>query len=234
MRIYIDLGRCPQRIRYHDSMNAAIVTAMAEAGIASSDMVGRAAHPWTFGMSGVAKPEGYSFITGLTISTPSELLAQALMKIRPEWIRVASSNGDWIDCSGARRHVGRMPVNGTTELAVFFASPVLIKPRGADAKTEWIEDFGSIDFDKAFRTSVERRAGRDLDITFSADPLTLAVGVTRHLVHLRRAGNGRKVIVPAFSLPLTMRGNPDDLRFAYLAGIGAKTRAGFGCPILPK
>jgi CRISPR-associated endoribonuclease Cas6 len=234
MRIFIDLHRKPQRLRYTDSMNAAIVAAMAEAGVASKDMVGREAHPWTFGMSGVAQPEGHSLVSGLTISTPSEVLASALMKIRPEWIKVKSSNGDEIDCAGARRHIGRMPAEGASELAVFFASPILIKAKGDDLGTDWVEDFGTVDFDAALRRSCEVRAGRDLDITFSADPLTLAVGVTRRLVHLRKAPCGRKVILPAFSLPLTMRGDPQDLRFAYMAGLGAKTRAGFGCPILPQ
>lgn len=234
MRIYLDLSRAPQRLRYQDSMNAAIVAALAEAGVASKDMVGRDAHPWTFGMSGQARPGGHSAVTGLTISTPSEVLAAALMKIRPEWIRVNSSNGDRIDCAGARRHLGRVLAAGVSEVAIFFASPILIKPFGGDAKTEWVEDFGALDFDAALRRSLERRAGREMDISFAADPLTLAVGVTKRLVHLRKAAAGRKVIVPAFSLPLTMRGEPADVRFAYLAGLGAKTRAGFGCPILPQ
>ncbi|GGF76975.1 hypothetical protein GCM10011402_32100 [Paracoccus acridae] len=234
MRIFIDLHKKPQRVRYCDSMNAAIVAALDKAGIASKDMVGPEAQPWTFGMSGVAQADGFSNITGLTISTPSEMIARGLMQIRPEWIRVHSSNGDVIDCSGARRHLGRLPAEGVSELAVFFASPILIKPLGKDPETEWIEEFGSVDFDAAFRRGLERRAGREMDIRFSADPLTLAVGVTRRLVHLRKAANGRKVIVPAFSLPLTMRGHPEDVRFAYMAGLGAKTRAGFGCPILPQ
>ena len=45
---------------------------------------------------------------------------------------------------------------------------------------------------------------------------------------------GKDLFQTAFAVPMTLKGAPGDVRFAFLAGIGAKTHAGFGCPILTR
>lgn len=233
MRLTIDLGRNPQSLVYTDSMNAAIVAGLVAAGLTSEQLVGEGALPWTFAMAGRASRGHGRRILRLTLSSPAAAFAEALERLDPSEIRVASSNGDRIDCSGGVRHSGRGPARGTDCLAVTFGSPVaLMRASGEREKRKWADSLEDIDLDAALRTSLTRRAGRDLDLSVSVDPLTRIAGTVRQLVKLRKMPNGRPAIIPAFTFPLTLRGAPEDIRFAFLAGLGAKTRAGFGCPIL--
>ena len=59
----------------------------------------------------------------------------------------------------------------------------------------------------------------------------LTEGATPVLVRVRRSGV-RDLILPALSAVLTLGGPAADLRDAYLAGLGEKTRYGFGCPVV--
>ena len=109
MRIKIDLSGAPQTLRYNDSMNAAIVAGLTAAGLTSEEVTGPNALPWTFAMHRTARrlrlrlreeaPRGVT-VTGLTISSPSDRIAEALSRIEPADIAVASSNGDRICCAG--------------------------------------------------------------------------------------------------------------------------------------
>jgi hypothetical protein len=65
------------------------------------------------------------------------------------------------------------------------------------------------------------------------DPLSaLTDGSQPVLVRVRKTGT-RDLILPALSVILTLRGEVADVRDAYLAGLGEKTRYGFGCPVVP-
>jgi CRISPR-associated endoribonuclease Cas6 len=117
-------------------------------------------------------------------------------------------------------------------LAICFASPFLLsQPRANRASGKgYVEDIRGQDLSLAFSRGLTRRLGRQVDIQVAIDPLSLATdGARPRIVSLRKAAN-RKVMVPAFSVQMTLRGTTDDLRAAYYAGLGEKTRYGFGCP----
>ena len=127
MRVLIDFRKQPQRYRYTDSMNAALVAGLVAAGLHSDDLVGEKALPWTFGTAGKAGPDGRRTVYSVILSSPSPRVAEALARLDPDEIRVASSNGDAIYLGGAAlRHCPSLPPEGVAELMVSFASPFLV------------------------------------------------------------------------------------------------------------
>lgn len=233
MRQFIDLSRNPVSFRFMDSMNAALVASLTSAGGAPEDLVGNGAAPWTFGVKGYTKPGGEMVATGVLLSTPSATLASAFEKLDPRSAVVCSANGDRIDLGkGFKTRCRAAPGVDQDEAMLCFQSPVAImQKKDTREKTAWVESLTEIDIDAALKTGLERRAGRSLDIAFAMDRLTRMTAIRRK-VPIRRDRQGRSSFVIAFSAPIAVRGTPADLRFAYLAGLGAKTRAGFGCPLL--
>lgn len=239
MRIKIDLSGAPQTLRYNDSMNAAIVAGLTAAGLASEEVTGAKALPWTFALHRAASrhrrqdrddaPRGIT-VSGLTISSPSDRIAEALSRIEPADITVASSNGDQICCAGGLI-LRDEPDFQDGVMEVTFASPVLLmRKKEGSQKTVWANDQDEIDLGPALHRGLSNRAGRDLDLRVS--PLG-GTPQDKVVIPLRRdARIGKDMMMPAFRIPLHLDGAAEDLRFAYLAGFGAKTRAGFGCPTL--
>ena len=236
MRIFVDIGDRPVSYRYLDSVHAAVVAGLAEAGVGSRSLVGEAALNWCFATKGYARKGGDCVLTGVTISTASEEIATAMTAIDPRDIRVTSSNGDRLDLSHGRvRQINDRLGPNVHEATFMFASPFVIpqKKSGVD-KTRYVSHLDGVDIDAALRRGLERRAGRTLDIRFAVDRLSLRADGAPRVVRYRRMSNGRDQMIDAFALPVFVRGSPDAVRFAYLAGLGAKTRVGFGCPIVPR
>jgi CRISPR/Cas system endoribonuclease Cas6 (RAMP superfamily) len=234
VRVTIGLEASPQRFRFHDSVHAALVAGLAAAGASSADLVGAAARPWSFAVKGFSRRGGESAATTILLSSPDPAIQDAMSALDIRHVRVASTNGDIIDCSGGRlRACHRLPAPGQDAIALALASPVvLVSPKAGREQTRYAESVEEIDLPAALRRSVETRAGRGLDIEIEVDRLALRTSVLKRMVWLRRAPTGRRIGVPAFRFPLAMRGTPADLRFAFLAGLGAKTRQGFGLPII--
>lgn len=234
MRFTIGLERSPQRFRYHDSVHAALVAGLTAAGARSGDLVGAAARPWSFAVKGFSHRGGESAATAILLSSPDPAIQDAMSALDLQHVRVASTNGDTIDCSGGRlKACHRLPAPGQDALALALASPVvLVSPKVGREQTRYAESIEEIDLPAALRRSVETRAGHGLDIEIEVDRLALRTDVLKRIVWLRRAPTGRRIGVPAFRFPLAMRGTPADVRFAFLAGLGAKTRQGFGLPII--
>lgn len=236
MRIRIDFTGNPQRVRFTDSMNAALVSALVGAGLRSEEVVGEAAEPWTFGMEAYSLAGHKRRVHAVVLSSPSPRFAQVAGQINPEAITAKSCNGDVIDGAGARVSSCDDLPDGITEVMIGFVSPFLL-PRKKDGriKTRFFEELPIAETPAALKAGLDRRAGRTLDLTIAIDPLSAATdGTRKHLVHIRRFPSGQNMVLPGFILPMTLRGAAEDVRFAYLAGLGAKTRNGNGCPTLMK
>src|SRR5262245_18060525 len=91
--------------RYLDSVNAAIVAGLEQAGATTADMVGPTARNWTFAVKGFSRREGETVMSGLTISTPDEALVPFLGQLDARHMRVASSNGDTLNLANAWKRV---------------------------------------------------------------------------------------------------------------------------------
>ncbi len=235
MRIYIDLKNRPVSYRFLDSVHAALITGMVEAGIEACELIGEAAQNWCFAAKGYSLRGGDCLLKGVTVSAASEQIADRICVLDPRAVRVASSNGDRFDLShGVLRKIPERLTAETREAMFMFASPFVLpeKKRGS-GKTRYLNSLDGVDVDAALRRSLERRAGRPLDIVFGIDRLSLRADGMPRIVRYRRMRNGRDQMIDAFSLPVAVKGTPDAIRFAYLAGLGAKTRVGFGCPVVP-
>ena len=236
MRAYIDLQRKPVSYRFLDSVHAALVAGLVEAGIDACELIGEAALHWCFAAKGYSRRGGDCMLAGVMISTASEKFADRLRVLDPRAVRVASNNGDRLDLShGVLREMPNLLSTEIRDAMFIFASPfVLPRKKVGVEKTRYLDCLDGVDVDAALRRSLERRAGRSLDIAFGIDRLSLRADGTPRMVRYRRMKNGRDQMMRAFSLPISVKGTPASIRFAYLAGLGAKTRVGFGCPILPR
>jgi CRISPR-associated endoribonuclease Cas6 len=234
MRIKLDLRATPQRAAYTDSINAALVAGMVAAGAKPEDVVGMTAKPWTFGVEGRSERKGIAKIFSLTVSTPDPELGEILARLNPDEVRCASSNGDTLYFGAASRTCIDTTSAKNRELMVSFASPFVVPLQKANCRSKaYADDLSEVDLDAALRVGLESRAGRSLDLSFNVDLLSRMTNVSKRVVPLRKSPRG-PIYLPAFSVPMTLRGKPEDVEFAFLAGLGAKTRAGFGCPIFMK
>ena len=217
--------------RYLDSVQAALVEGLVHAGVPGDVLVGHTAHPWTFACFGWTRRGGLRTLSGILVSSASDRISAALGKLDPARIRKTSSNGDVISLDGACvRPDTHVPVANTRELCVVFPGRfALTRPKTTRSATEFARSTTYTDFSAALKAGLDRRAKRTLDLDVAIDPLTLATEDRAVPVALRKTGD-RRILIPAFNMPVTLRGNPDDLSWAFHAGLGAKTRQGFGCP----
>lgn len=231
-RAFLFLERRSVSYFYLDSVHGALVNGFKAAGLAPALFIGPEARPWTFATKGYAQSGGQLFLKGITISTSDAEIANALLRLDPSEIRHSSSNGDEIDMNGAVKKVVPDPIcMGQDTFSICFASPFLLSRARAAANPEksYADSLTGVDLSAAFSAGLTRRLGRDVALDVQIDPLSAAVSGRPRLVSLRKAAK-RRVVVPAFSTMLTLRGNTEDLRLAYYAGLGEKTHYGFGCP----
>lgn len=235
MHRVIIIPRQKMQFRFLDSIHGAIVEGLVHAGVSGDQVVGTMAHPWTFACFGWTRRGGLRTLSRLLVSSASETISAAFGKFDPAVIRKASTNGDVINLEGARiRPETHAPVPGTCEYCVFFPGRfALPRLKATRSTTEYARSTADTDFPAALKAGLDRRSGRNLDLEVAIDPLTLATQGHAVPVALRKSGE-RRILIPAFDMPVTLRGNPDDLAWAYHAGLGAKTRQGFGCPVLAK
>lgn len=230
----LKLKRAHQSFTYLDSLNAALVAGLVAAGARSEALVGPASKPWTFGFEGRSDARARTRLFSVTISTPDPALSEALARLNPAEVRCASSNGDMLDLSGAICNEIDTSNARTEALMVSFASPfAVMKQKAGRSKSAFAQSLDEVDLDPALRRGLERRAGRKLDVSFHIDPLSRMTDVRKRVIPLRHSPKG-PIRMPAFSAPMTIRGCPEDVEFAFLAGLGAKTHTGFGCPIFMK
>ena len=222
-----------QQVRFTDSMNAVIVAGLTEAGMDSELLVGMGAVPWTFGMQGWSKAGKPRLIRSVIISSPDPRFADAMRAAKAQDFRVASSNGDVIDGRGASIWQDITAPEGETDVLINFLSPFVMKARKVGSSSSpFLESLPGDVLPFALKAGLERRAGRHLDLTISVDPLSARTdGRRKHMIHYRKLPNGKSLILPGYALPMRLQGAPEDIRFAYLAGFGSKTRAGNGCPV---
>jgi CRISPR/Cas system endoribonuclease Cas6 (RAMP superfamily) len=77
---------------------------------------------------------------------------------------------------------------------------------------------------------LSKQAGRNIQLQVTPDSLYLRANPEHSvLVNLKQHQNGSKSFVIGMQAPLILEGAETDLRFAWYAGLGEKTRNGFGC-----
>ena len=221
------------RVRYLDSVHAALVNAWTAAGAPSEAVVGREAGNWSFGAVGTATSRGLA-VKSVVVGAEGGPLEQILSRLTPETIRKASVNGDVVDLSGWRRTTEGLPVvcesGDVATLPAIMLTPLALSVRGQ--KGRWHQDLvqAGPDLEDAVNARLSRLTDRRVHLKVDPDRLYLRANPKHSAVVWTRAvRGGRPAFVIGTLCPLTISGRLADLRSAWALGIGEKNRYGFGC-----
>lgn len=213
--------------RYLDILHDALVTAWTAQGIAAEQVIGPAARPWNFAALGFHRGKTGRVHT-LVVTTPAPELTDALDRMCPEDIRYTrAKTGETVEFGAGRKTEDPSPIApGQGVLSVLLLSPLAL--RSPDRR--WHSDLAQVDLDTALNTRLSRLAGRSVALRARADSLYLRAN-PRHsvLVSLKGNSDGQAGFVIGMQAPLVLTGSDEDLRLAWYAGLGEKTRSGFGC-----
>ena len=221
------------RVRFLDSLHAALVNAWTACGASGADVVGRDAENWSFGSVGTATSRGFT-LKSVVIGTNEGRLESLLAHLAPETIRKTSVNSDKVDLSVWDKSVEPLPVvagsGETTALPAIMLSPLALSVRGR--KGRWHEDLTRVgsNLEEAVNARLSRLTGRTVGLRVETDRLYLRANPKHStLVRLREVPGGKQAFVIGTMCPLTLYGTIEDLRAAWELGIGEKNRYGFGC-----
>jgi hypothetical protein len=232
-RIRISLPpRRSAQYRHQDLLHDALVNAWTEAGADADAVIGTDARPWTFAALGTHHAN-LGRVHTLVVATPDSDLAGYLRRFDPAAIRQARAiTAEAIDFADAGITPEADPLApGCDMLGCFLLSPLAIsEKREPGGKKVWRKNLNGLDLATPVNKRLSRLAGRPVNLRIHADSLYLRAN-PRHsvLVSLKRMRDGRHAFVIGMQAPLLLSGSEDDLRFAWYAGIGEKTRNGFGC-----
>lgn len=221
------------RLRYLDSLHAALINGWTAGGARAAEVVGHTAGNWSFGAVGTATAAGF-FLKALVVGAEGGPLELLLSRLVPAAIRKTSSNGDTLDLSAWDRSADELPVvcmpGETATLATIMLSPLALSVRGR--KGRWHDDLtkAGAHLERAVNFRLSRLTRRDVRLNIKPDWLYLRAN-PRHstLVRTRAVPGKRPAFVIGTMCPLTIRGSLEDLRSAWTLGIGEKNRYGFGC-----
>ncbi|SEH07166.1 CRISPR-associated endoribonuclease Cas6 [Candidatus Venteria ishoeyi] len=215
--------------RYQDILHDALVNAWLQAKADKSNILDRDALAWNFAALGWHRKDGNQ-AHSLVVSTAAPLLAETLVKLNCADIRYTRAHTlESVDFSPAEIHIEPDPiVPGQTALGVVMLSPLAI--RDYHNGKRWHTDLSQVDLSTAINTRLSRLAGREVKLKIQADSLYLRCNPKHStLVPLKQMKNGKTAFVIGMDAPLVLQGSEGDLRLAWYAGIGEKTRNGFGC-----
>ncbi len=215
-----------------DILHDAIVNAWICSGADPEQITGHQASPWNFAPLGWRRRQE-SRVHTLIISTPDPALSGFMKKIKCRDVTYArAKTAELVDFSGAEICVEHDPVApGQTGLGVLMLSPLAISHINKGKKGHrWHSNLNEVNLSSAINHRLSRLAGREVSLEVHADRLYLRAN-PRHdvLIPVKAFPNGKRAFVIGMKAPLVLQGNDNDLRLAWYAGIGEKTRSGFGC-----
>ena len=231
LKLHLPQPLAAQNYTHQDLIHDAIIHALDQAGVNSEDMVGRYAKPWTFAALGWHQAH-QGFVRSLIISSADPNIARALTRLQPEQIVQRRWNGETINFSGAIKSLEFDPIfPNQTRLDCLLLSPLVLQDyTQTGSKKYWHKDLRSLPLSEIISRKLSKQAGRDIQLQVTPDSLYLRANPEHSvLVNLKQHQNGSKSFVIGMQAPLILEGAEDDLRFAWYAGIGEKTRNGFGC-----
>ncbi|MEN8220068.1 MAG: CRISPR-associated endoribonuclease Cas6 [Pseudomonadota bacterium] len=232
LRLRISLPKKAElHYKYLDILHDALVKAWIAAGAQKEQILDRSALPWNFAALGGQNRQG-KMVHTLVVSTTDASLAKILRHLNPEKISYArASTIENVNFADAQISIVDDPIMpNQNALGVLMLSPLAISDKTVSKGKRWHEDLGKVDLSAAINHRLSRFAGRDIKLDVQVDSLYLRCNPKHSvLVPMKLMRNGKKVFVIGMSAPLVLTGSEDDLRFAWYAGLGEKTRNGFGC-----
>lgn len=235
IRLQLPKAEAPQQYDHYDLIHDALVNAFEEAGASMSDVIGSQAKAWTFSPLGYHR--GHTGVAhSLVVSTVDAGLARALTRFKAKAIVQHRWNTASINFSAASISIEPDPFwPGQTQLACLLLSPLVIEDKDTSTpkrSKRWFNDLTNpqLPLSDIINRQLSARAGRPIQLTITPDNFYLRANPKHSvLVNLKVLRNGHKSFVIGMQAPLVLEGSEDDLRFAWYAGIGEKTRSGFGC-----
>jgi len=229
LRISLPKGQTA-RYRHLDLLHDALINAWTTVGAPAEQVLGASARPWNFAALGWHRGD-WNEVHTLVVSTPDPDLATRLHTLEPGHIRQArASTAELVDFSAARMTPEPDPIPpGEGILSLLMLAPLAVSIR-AKGEKRWHTDLTRLDLAAVINHRLSQLAGRSVALQAQADTLYLRanpVHATR--VYIKQLPDGRRVFVMGMRAPLVLAGTEDDLRLAWYAGIGEKTRNGFGC-----
>lgn len=218
-----------------DLLHDAVVSALVGKGIAPERLLGEHAAPWTFGATHWRQPRGADglricHLKALEVSTADPAVGAALREIRPEDLTYArAASGEAFALAGGSRKDKTLDLApGTQQLGVRWISPLVMTEDRA-GKPWFLTN--ALDIERRandLNLALSRKAGRDIHLTWFADRLAARTNPKgTHATIKVVKGVGHEVVGTV--VPFVLGGPAEDLRFAWYAGVGQKTRMGFGC-----
>ena len=233
IRLQIPKGEAAQQYDHLDLIHDALINALLAAGAETTDVVGHQAKRWTFAPLGWHR--GHTgFAHSLVISTPDPTLARVFSRINPAHITKRRWDEAYVNFSAASLQIEPDPVfPKQTQLACLMLSPLVLRDHDHPGKGKrWHSDLKVVlpHLSETINRKLSFVAGREVRLGLYPDSLYLRAN-PRHsvLVNLKTYKDARKSYVIGMQAPLLLEGSEDDLRLAWYAGIGEKTRSGFGC-----
>ena len=215
--------------RYQDLLHDALINAWLAAGATIEQVLGAQARPWTFAAIG-GRRKDYGVVHTLVVSTPDAELARCLRCFDSSQVRYArASTAELVDFSQAEMIPELDPVPPHQgALGVLMLSPLAVSDLG-NANRRWHNHLNQVDLSPALSQRLSRLAGRQVQLQIQADPLYLRANPHHDvLVKLKQTPKGPAFVI-GMKAPLVLAGREEDLRLAWYAGLGEKTRNGFGC-----
>jgi CRISPR-associated endoribonuclease Cas6 len=217
--------------QYLDILHDALVNAWIAAGADRKQILYENALPWNFAALGGHHKDA-NRVHSLVVSTPDADLAEVLRNLNPDEITYArASTVERVKFAGAEVVVEDNPIFPKQNiLGVLMLSPLVISDRQGKSKgRRWHKDLAKVDLSSAINFRLSRLAGREIKLDVQVDSLYLRCNPEHSVLVPNKLRNGKKVFVIGMNAPLILAGSEEDLRFAWYAGIGEKTRNGFGC-----
>ena len=230
IRLTLPVGQCV-RYRLLDILHDALVNAWVQAGAAAGAVIGHESKPWTFAPLGGNRGKDRKYTHSLIVSTPDSGLADYLRRFDPAAVAYARvATNDSVNFGHAAINVEDDPIPpGGGAVGVLLLSPMALSVAGGKPK-RWHTRLDIPELADAINARLSRLAGRPVGLQIKPDSLYLRANPGHSvLVPLKQDKQGRISYVIALSAPLVLAGSEADLRFAWHAGLGEKTRNGFGC-----
>jgi CRISPR-associated endoribonuclease Cas6 len=217
--------------RHLDLLHDALINAWTAAGATIKQVYGASAFPWNFAALGKT---GHidKIVHTLIVSTPAPTLTKYLRDFKPQDIHYArASTIEVVDFAEAKITLEDDPIcPQQNALGVLLLSPLAIRDNTVAGSKRWHKHLGQFDLSAAINHRLSRLAERDIQLQVHPDSLYVRWNPDHAvLVPVKEMPNGKKAFVIGMSAPLVLQGSDVDLRFAWYAGLGEKTRNGFGC-----
>lgn len=212
----------------NDLVHDSILAGLRARGLATERLIGAAAASFTFATHAFVRGKELA-LRGVTISTASAEMARALADLEPATCRCSRARtGETLSLAGCSLEPIDCPIaDGTRRVGVLMLSPLVVDDPAARGR--WLDRFDAAAVTTAVNRGLSRTAGRPTALEVAADSLYLRLNPNPRRRVVVRIDSGTERYVFGLALPLVLEGPTEDLRLAWAAGIGRKTRMGFGC-----